>query len=97
MTIVVKQGDTHDISWDVNASLDGCTVELHARRVSIGGTWGDLEVLDSSINESTVTHTLTGELEVGNYLVELEITRAGKITTAPTSGFERLVVTPALG
>lgn len=95
--ITVKQGDTHDITFtatDGNGDpvvLTGATVRLLARPQADATPI----VLASTVSNPTageVTHTLTGTLEPVRYYVELEITKAGKISTAPTDGYETLRV-----
>lgn len=89
--ITVKQGDTHDITFTVNADLTGATVRLLARPIASGVG----EVLNSTITNAAggvVTHSLTGDLLPVRYYVELEITQAGKISTAPSKTYEMLQV-----
>lgn len=94
MSVQVKRGDTHDITLTVNADLTGATTRLLAR-----GPDATVAVLAHTITDAVggvVTHTLTGLLTAGIYYLELEITRAGKITTAPTVGYLILEVAPDL-
>ena len=102
MSTIAKAGDTHSISWRVQAAgapldLTGATVRLLAR-----ATWprGDLLELAATVPDPVgglVEHVLSGNLAVGVYDVELEVTRAGVITTAPTATFERLTIVDDLG
>lgn len=104
MSNTVKQGDTHSITltvYDTVAgtptplNLTGATVRLLAK---LGAD--ALIILTASINADPATgkvhHTLTGTLEPGTYNIEVEVTQGGTITTAPTTGFATLVVTPDL-
>jgi hypothetical protein len=95
--ITVKQGDTHDITFTVTdadgggVNLTGATVRLLARPQADATP----VVLACSISNAVageVTHTLTGTLLPVRYYVELEITKSGKISTAPTDGYETLRV-----
>lgn len=93
MSITVKRGDQHPITFNVNADLTGSTVRLLCK----GRT---LTVLDTTVTdaaEGVVTHDLDGTLAVGAYLLELEITQGDTIVTAPTNGYTRLTVKPDLG
>jgi hypothetical protein len=95
--ITVKRGDTHDISWTVNADLTGATVRLLLR---LDNAQADVIVAEATVTGAAigeVTHTLTGTLAVGEYDVEIELTRSGAVTTAPTVGFGRLRVVADLG
>jgi hypothetical protein len=101
MSSTVKQGDTHAITFTVKDAdgapvvLDAATVLLHARR----GDGGDLIVLPHTlgVDPGTITHQLDGTLVDGQYSLEIEVTIGGVVTTAPTDGFAKLIVTPDLG
>jgi hypothetical protein len=86
--ITVKQGDTHDVVWTVNANLTGATVRLLARK-------DETVELDSVVTDAAsgeVTHTLTGTLPLGLYEVELEVTLDDVVTTFPNYGYDQLLV-----
>lgn len=88
--LTVKSGDMYPTYWHVPMDLTGATVRLVARRGS-----NPAVVLPSSISDAAngvVRHDLDGTLIVGMYAVELEITKAGQIITAPTSTYENLRV-----
>jgi len=88
--LVVKQGDTYPTYWHVPMDLNGATVRLVARRGS-----NPAVTLPSSISNpdtGVVQHILDGTLTVGLYAVELEISKAGQIITAPTDTYENLRV-----
>lgn len=95
--IIVKEGDTHDISWTTNVDLTGATVKLSFRKT----TRRSGETLPAPTNENViiadavngkVTHRLSGMLVCADYQVEVEITRGLEIVTAPNSGYEILRV-----
>lgn len=101
MSNKVKRGDTHAITFTVNdeagapIDLTGSTVRLLAK-LQGGST---LETLAASLGGTTgtVVHNLDGDLAVGTYDVEVEVTLGGVITTAPTDGYATLIVTQDLG
>lgn len=97
MTTFVKAGDTHTVAWRVNWDLTDATVRLLFRHLEAGAatTVAPCTVTDAA--GGIVTHTLTGTLALGEYDVEVEITKAGVKYSSPTVGFERLTVTPDLG
>ena len=94
MTIMVKQGDTHDIQWKANIDLTGATVRLVAE--PRGGEPIELAVTVVEAEEGLVSHTLTGTLLRGTYKVELEVTSDGKIITFPNNDYASLTVLPDL-
>ena len=92
--MIVKSGDTHEVKWTANMDLTGATVRLIASPAT-----GVPLVLPSTITnpaQGEVTHTLTGELPVGRYRVELEATIGGEIITFPNDTYARLDVIPDL-
>lgn len=95
MTATVKHGDTHDITLTVGVDLTGAQVRVLARRGSAAPIVLATDPID--LVAGVLSHTLTGTLEPGNYNVEVEITRDGKIQTAPTVGYTRLNVASDLG
>lgn len=105
MSNIVKQGDTHSITFTVYETVGStptprdltdpvATVRVLAKK----GTEATV-VLAASVggDPGTVVHTLTGTLPAGTYQVEVEVTQGGAITTAPTTGYETLIVEPDLG
>lgn len=93
--LIVKRGDRFATTWSVPISLVGSSVRLIARK-----RFGDPIILPSTIIDAPnghVQHILDGTLTVGNYRVELEITRGTEIITAPSSSYENLRVIPDLG
>lgn len=94
--ITVKYGDTHDIAWAVNADLSGAIVRLLFRKVGATESVEAAASVTDPLN-GVVTHTLTGTLPIGHYDVEVEATKSGAVTTAPSVGYERLVVARDLG
>lgn len=96
----VKYRDTNTITLTVKdaagvaVNLSGSTVRVLAQPVS----GGEATVLTSSLGAGTgtVVHQLTGTLAIGTYRLEVEVTLAGEITTAPSSGYATLRVEPDL-
>ena len=95
--ITVKRGDTHAIYWTINLDLTGATVALWARKTSTPTA----VALASSITDAQdgeISHTLTGVLDVGEYLVEAEVVLSdGQKVTAPNSSYAKLQVLEDLG
>jgi hypothetical protein len=83
----IKQGDEFPITFTVNHDLTGATTRLIARHLSRTGTFELLphEVTDPATG--TVVHDLDGTWDIGRHFIELEITQAGEIRTAPTDSF----------
>lgn len=98
----VKRGDTHELVFTIRnarkkpVDLTGSTVRILAQPWNGGATFE----LDSSLGEKTgtVVHQLTGDLAVGTYRLEIEVTDGeGVITTMPSNGYEMLIVLDDLG
>lgn len=92
--MIIKQGDTHEVSWKANMDLTGATARVVAKDRD-----GLVTVLASTITdaaEGLVTHTLTGTLALGSYKVELEVTDGGQIITFPNNSYASLTVIPDL-
>ncbi|GAA1147815.1 hypothetical protein GCM10009651_35670 [Microbacterium natoriense] len=92
--MIVKTGDTHPIKWRLNMDLTDATVRLIVRPRT-----GAPIVLDSTISnpvEGEVRHVLTGDLAVGSYRVEVEVTAGGEIATFPNNTYSTLTVIPDL-
>jgi len=88
--LTVKTGDRYPTYWRVPMNLTGSTVRLIARRGSAPPVVLPSSILDPAAG--TVQHVLDGNLTVGMYAVELEITRDEQIITAPTDTYENLRV-----
>lgn len=92
----VKHGDTHDISWRIGGDgpvdLTGVSIRLLAQPPV-----GPVIELSATGSGDVITHTLTGDLPVGRYTIEVETTQAGLVRTAPSDGYGELVVLPDLG
>lgn len=94
--ITVKRGDTHPVPFLVAADgapvdLTDADVRLLAKPEPSGETFElDTEVTDAEAGQ--ITHTLTGDLEVGGYRLEVEVTKDDQITTYPNNGYTRLQV-----
>jgi hypothetical protein len=92
----VKEGDQYPAEFTVNMDLTGATTRLLVRHLT---RTGDLEELDHDVTDAeagTFTHDLDGTWAIGTHYLELEITRAGEVRTAPTDGFLIIRVTPDL-
>jgi len=94
----VKHGDTHTIVWRIESAsgvpqnLSGCTSKVWCRE-RYGTQVQELASEITNAAEGLVSHTLTGTLAPGVYIVEVEITNAvNVITTAPTRGSSFLTV-----
>lgn len=89
--LVVKQGDRYATFWRVPGfNLTGCTVRLIARRGKNPAIVLSSTITDPATGE--VRHVLDGSLDVGDYAIELEITRGVEIITAPTDSYDNLRV-----
>lgn len=88
--MIVKAGDTHDVSWRANADLTGATVRVIASRSGSAPIVLPAEVTDGP--EGLVTHRLDGTLPAATYDVELEANIAGEIVTFPNDGYVQLTV-----
>lgn len=78
MNDIVK-GDKYTITWKVSGDLTGATVRLVARQGTEDPVILAATVTDAAAGEGT--HTLTGDLDVGYYDLELEaVTGEEKIT-----------------
>lgn len=93
--LVQKFGDTRKAVWRTNFSLLNSTVELKVK----GGdglidTEGHVEITDPYAGIVAWDHD--GELPIGDYSVELWITRDEETFKAPSDGYETLRITPDL-
>lgn len=85
--VAIKQGDQFPVVFTVNHDLTGATTRLLVRHLSRTGA---LEELDHTVTDAatgTITHDLDGTWGIGRHFIELEITQAGEIRTAPTDSF----------
>jgi hypothetical protein len=95
--IIVKEGDTHEISWITNVDLTGTTVKLTFRKTTrrsgeaLPAPTDENVIITDALN-GKVTHRLSGDLVCADYQVEVEITRGLEIVTAPNEGYEYLRV-----
>jgi putative heme iron utilization protein len=103
MSNVVKQGDTHAVTFTV-LDDDGAPVDLAGATVRVLAVLDSdpdqtLIVLDATLGAGAgeVVHQLTGTLPVGTYTVVVEETRGAVVTTAPSQGYVTLRVTSGLG
>lgn len=93
--MIVKAGDKYPIEFRANMNLTGATVRMIARRPGCAAEDLPAEVTDAA--EGLVSHTLTGDLPIGTYELELEVTTAGQVVTFPNSGYATLIVQKDLG
>lgn len=91
--MVIKHGDKLPITFTVNHDLTGTDTRLIVRHLTLDGV---LEDLDHTTSGNTVTHNLDGTWAVGRHFIELEISQAGEIRTAPTDGTYIVRVVPDL-
>lgn len=83
----VKQGDRFPVTFTVNHDLTSATTRLIVRHLSRTGV---LEELDHTVTDAAtgvIEHDLDGTWTLGRHYIELEITQAAEIRTAPTDGF----------
>lgn len=96
--MVVKRADTHYVEWQLPGfNLTGCTAELILSR--LGAVQRHALVVTQPETAGIVRWKLPGTLEVGEYLVEIEVTATAEetITTVPSKGYGKLQVQPDLG
>lgn len=82
--VAVKRGDKFPVTFTVNHDLTGATTRLLVRHLTRTGV---LEELDHTVTDpatGTIAHDLDGTWEDGRHFIELEITQAGEIRTAPS-------------
>lgn len=97
--MIVKQGDKYPVTWTVNMDLTGTAQRVIARRI---GATEPVELDVDSAAGGVITHTLTGDLEPGDYQVEVEVTAGTQVVTFPTDQtgtrqYDILTVLPDLG
>lgn len=98
--LTVREGDTHAVYWEIletgeqgeevaTVDLTGATAEIHLKPKT-----GAAITLAATVEqpENRIRHTLTGTLAAGVYKLEIEITKAGVIATAPTGVNDTLIV-----
>lgn len=95
-TTKVRHGDTHDVTWTINADLTGATMTGFIRLAGTEDDWDDLDVVVDTpgATSSIVKHALTGLLAEGKYAIVLRATIADRIATIPTEDRAYLVVLP---
>lgn len=94
-TLTIKRGDKHDVKLTIGnppMDLSAGTVEVHVTP-SLGGT---AQIFTATISNNVVTWALNGNLPVGRYLLEVQVTLGAFIVTAPSDGNMILVVLPDL-
>lgn len=85
--VAVKRGDQFPVTFTVNHDLSGAIVRLLVRHLSRTGVLEELDHTVTDATTGTITHDLDGTWALGRHYIELEITQAGEIRTAPTDGF----------
>lgn len=95
-TTIVRFGDTHDVTWTVNADLTGATVTGYLRPTNSEGVWTQFDVVVETPGQTTsvVKHELTGTLPVGRYALVLKAEIQGRVASIPTDRDARLNVIP---
>lgn len=76
----VVRGDDHDIAWTISTDLTGASVTLILRPV--GG--GAATEIAGTADGSTATFPWADQVPPGVYAFEIEVSRDGRIITAPT-------------
>lgn len=82
----IKHGDAFPITFTVNHNLTGAETRLIVRHLDRKGA---LELLPHEVTNPTagsVEYALDGTWGIGRHFIELEITQAGEVRTAPTDG-----------
>lgn len=82
--MIVKHGDIYPVTWTVNMDLTDATVRVLARLIGASETI-ELTSIITDPTGGVLTHTLSGDLPVGGYHVEVEVTAAGLTVTFPTN------------
>lgn len=93
--LIQKKGDTRKAAWRTNISLLNSTVDLKVRRGGVAVEATNVEIEDAPAGIVTWDHE--GSLDVGEYTVELWITRDEEVFKAPSHGYETLIITQDLG
>lgn len=83
----VKQGDQFPVTFTVNHDLTGATTRLLVRHLTEKGVLEELDHTVTVAATGTVTHDLDGSWGIGRHFIELEISQAGEVRTAPTDSF----------
>ena len=101
MPMTVRQGDTHDVFWQITDNgapidLTGMTAEIHVQPVKGSAAVTTLAAVVEEV-DNRVKHTLTGALAPGTYRLEIELTKDGVVATAPTAKNDTLTVVPQIG
>ena len=91
----VRHGDKHPITLTVNTDLTGATVEAHMRRQNTTALI-PFPVTVTNPPEGELTHTLAGDLPVGVYELEVEVTTGDEVRTYPSQGSQTLRVLPTI-
>ena len=95
MTVMIKYGDTDPTTWTaVGMDLTGCTVRLVARDRAGRGPVIELPAVITDPIGGVVEWTPDGDLPVGVYDVELEVTRGSLVVTFPNTSYARLIIEP---
>lgn len=83
----VKQGDRFPVTFTVNHDLTSATTRLLVRHLTRTGVLEELDHTVTDADTGTIEHDLDGTWALGRHYIELEITQAAEIRTAPTDGF----------
>lgn len=92
-SVTIKRGDTHVLKFSIEGTgittLTGASGQIHVKPRRVNPTILSFPV---SLAGNVATWTLDGSLPVGQYDIEIQLTVDGRITTAPSDGYLRLVV-----
>lgn len=97
MTSAIRAGDTFHSEWVVGGDLTDATVTVVLRRRQMGYLLPPLNLTSTFEVEdgiTTVSALLPPDLATGDYAVKLRITRAGDVSSTPSSSNRTITVWP---
>lgn len=89
--LTIKRGDEHDVRLTIGnppRALTGGVAKVHVRP-SLGGA---SIVYNATLDGNVVVWPLDGLLPAGRFLLEVQVTVAGEVITAPSNGMMSLTV-----
>ncbi|KQQ65096.1 hypothetical protein [Microbacterium sp. Leaf320] len=84
MVISIKRGDKFPVTFTVNHDLASATTRLIVRHLTRDGVFAQLAHTVTDAATGQVRYNLDGTWAIGKHYIELEITQAGEIRTAPS-------------